>query len=101
MKGSQNQFMFLHEQHSDFPFPVFAEEWGFVGSLALVVLYAFLVLWSLRVAAGAKDRFGAVLAVGVGSYHASGTRSSTSAWPPGFYRSSASRSRSSRTAARA
>ena len=33
MKGSQNQFMFLHEQHSDFPFPVFAEEWGFVGSL--------------------------------------------------------------------
>jgi rod shape determining protein RodA len=67
MKGSQNQFMFLHEQHSDFPFPVFAEEWGFVGSVALVALYAFLVLWSLRVAAGAKDRFGAVLAVGVGA----------------------------------
>jgi rod shape determining protein RodA len=67
MRGSQNQFMFLHEQHSDFPFPVFAEEWGFVGSLALVALYAFLVLWSLRVAAGAKDRFGAVLAVGVGA----------------------------------
>src|SRR5580693_3316315 len=67
MRGSQNQFMFLHEQHSDFPFPVFAEEWGFVGSIALVTLYAFLVLWSLRVAAGAKDRFGAVLAVGVGA----------------------------------
>ena len=67
MKGSQNQFMFLHEQHSDFPFPVFAEEWGFVGSIALVALYAFLVLWCLRVASAAKDRFGAVLAVGVGS----------------------------------
>ncbi len=67
MKGSQNQFMFLHEQHSDFPFPVFAEEWGFVGSLALVSLYALLVLWCLRVAASSKDRFGAVLAVGVGS----------------------------------
>ncbi len=67
MKGSQNQFMFLHEQHSDFPFPVFAEEWGLVGSLALVALYGFLVLWCLRVAASAKDRFGAVLAVGVGS----------------------------------
>jgi rod shape determining protein RodA len=67
MKGSQNQFMFLHEQHSDFPFPVFAEEWGFVGSFALVALYAFLVLWCLRVASAAKDRFGAVLAVGVGS----------------------------------
>jgi rod shape determining protein RodA len=67
MKGSQNQFMFLHEQHSDFPFPVFAEEWGFVGSLALVTLYGLLVLWCLRVASMAKDRFGAVLAVGVGS----------------------------------
>jgi rod shape determining protein RodA len=67
MKGSQNQFMFLHEQHSDFPFPVFAEEWGFVGSLALVSLYGVLVLWCVRVASTAKDRFGAVLAVGVGS----------------------------------
>jgi rod shape determining protein RodA len=67
MKGSQNQFMFLHEQHSDFPFPVFAEEWGFAGSLALVALYGFLVLWCLRVASSAKDRFGAVLAIGVGS----------------------------------
>jgi rod shape determining protein RodA len=67
MRGSQNQFLFLHEQHSDFPFPVFAEEWGFVGSIALVTLYALLVLWCLRVASTAKDRFGAVLAVGVGS----------------------------------
>jgi rod shape determining protein RodA len=67
MKGSQNQFMFLHEQHSDFPFPVYSEEWGFAGSFALVALYAFLVLWCLRVASSAKDRFGAVLAVGVAS----------------------------------
>jgi len=65
MRGSQNQFLFLHEQHSDFPFPVFAEEWGFVGSLALVALYGLLVLWCVRVASTAKDRFGAVLAVGV------------------------------------
>jgi rod shape determining protein RodA len=67
MKGTQNQFLFLHEQHSDFPFPVFAEDWGFVGALLLVALYAFVVLWSIRVASVAKDRFGAVLAVGVGS----------------------------------
>jgi rod shape determining protein RodA len=67
MRGSQNQFLFLHEQHSDFPFPVFAEEWGFLGSFALVALYGFLVLWCLRVASMAKDRFGAVIAVGVGS----------------------------------
>jgi rod shape determining protein RodA len=59
--------MFLHEQHSDFPFPVFAEEWGLVGSVALISLYAFLVLWCIRVAAGSKDRFGSVLAIGAGS----------------------------------
>jgi rod shape determining protein RodA len=67
LKGSQNQFLFLHEQHSDFPFPVFAEEWGFVGSITLVALYGLLVLWCLRVASSAKDRFGAVVAAGVGS----------------------------------
>jgi rod shape determining protein RodA len=67
MKGSQNQFLFLHEQHSDFPFPVFAEEWGFIGSAALVALYGFLVFRCLRVASSAKDRFGAVLTVGVAS----------------------------------
>ncbi|MGH7272077.1 MAG: FtsW/RodA/SpoVE family cell cycle protein, partial [Polyangiaceae bacterium] len=67
MKGSQNQFLFLHEQHSDFPFPVFAEEWGLLGSIALVALYGLLVMRCLRVASTAKDRFGAVLAVGVGS----------------------------------
>ncbi len=67
MKGTQNQFNFLPDQHSDFPFAVFAEDWGFAGCLVLVALYGFLVLWALRIAATAKDRFGAVIAVGVGS----------------------------------
>jgi rod shape determining protein RodA len=67
MRGTQNQYLFLPDQHSDFPFAVYAEDWGFLGCLLLVLLYAFLVLWSLRIAATAKDRFGAVLAVGVGA----------------------------------
>ena len=66
MKGTQNQFLFLPEQYSDFPFAVFAQDWGFMGCVLLVSLYAGLTLWSLRVAATARDRFGAVLAVGVG-----------------------------------
>ncbi len=67
MRGTQNQFLFLPDQHSDFPFAVFAEDWGFLGCIVLVGLYTFLVLWSVRIAATAKDRFGAVLAIGVGS----------------------------------
>lgn len=67
MRGTQNQYLFLPDQYSDFPFAVFAEDWGFAGGLVLVVLYGFLVLWSIRIASTARDRFGAVLAVGVGS----------------------------------
>lgn len=67
MQGTQNQFLFLPDQHSDFPFAVFAEDWGFAGCALLVSLYAFLVLWAVRIAATAKDRFGAVLAIGVGA----------------------------------
>ena len=67
MQGTQNQYKFLPEQYSDLPFPVFAEDWGFVGGLVLVGLYAFLVLWAIRVASQAKDRFGAILAIGVGA----------------------------------
>jgi rod shape determining protein RodA len=65
MHGTQNHYLFIPEQHSDFPFPVFAEDWGFVGALVLIALYAFVVLWGLRIASQAKDRFGAALAVGV------------------------------------
>ncbi|MBX3250074.1 MAG: rod shape-determining protein RodA [Myxococcales bacterium] len=67
MQGTQNQFRFLPDQHSDFPFSVWAEEQGFVGTLLIIGLYVFLVLWGLRIASTAKDRFGAVVAVGVTS----------------------------------
>jgi rod shape determining protein RodA len=67
MKGTQNQFLFLPEQYSDFPFAVFAQDWGFLGCLLLVTLYGFLTLWAVRVAATARDRFGAVVAIGVGA----------------------------------
>jgi rod shape determining protein RodA len=67
MRGSQNQYLFVPDQHSDFPFAVFAEDWGYAGSVFLLSLYGFLVLWSVRVAAFARDRFGAVLAIGAGA----------------------------------
>jgi len=67
MKGTQNQYFFLPDQYTDFPFPVLAEDWGFVGCVVLITLYAFIVLWALRIASQAKDRYGAVVAVGVGA----------------------------------
>jgi len=67
LQGTQNQFKFLPDQYSDFPYAVLAEEWGFVGSFVLIGLYTFLSLWSIRIASQAKDRFGAVVAIGVGA----------------------------------
>jgi rod shape determining protein RodA len=65
LQGTQVQHRFLPDAHSDFPFSVWAEEQGFIGSMLLVILYTGLVLWGLKIASDAKDRFGAVVAVGV------------------------------------
>lgn len=65
MQGTQSQLRFLPEQHTDFAFSVFAEEWGFVGTMILLMLYMALVLWGLHVASRCSDRFGTLLAVGV------------------------------------
>ncbi|MBL0226688.1 MAG: rod shape-determining protein RodA [Geobacteraceae bacterium] len=65
VKGTQSQLRFLPEQHTDFAFSVFAEEWGFIGCLVLILLYLSLVLWGLKIASRCNDRFGALLAIGV------------------------------------
>ena len=65
MQGSQSQLSFLPERHTDFAFSVFAEEWGFCGSLALLCLYLLIVIWGIYVARNAADLFGTFLAFGV------------------------------------
>jgi rod shape determining protein RodA len=64
-EGTQNQFDFLPEHWTDFPFSVWAEEWGFLGSLVLLALYGFLIVWILNVAMNARDRAGSVLCIGI------------------------------------
>src|SRR5436853_903163 len=64
-EGTQNQLAFLPEQHTDFIFSVWAEEHGFLGSVVLIALYAFLVLGALDVAANARDKFGSFLSLGI------------------------------------
>jgi len=67
MAGTQSQLSFLPERHTDFAFSVFAEEWGFSGSLLLLLGYLFLIVWGIYVARRAADRFGMFLAIGVTS----------------------------------
>jgi rod shape determining protein RodA len=63
--GTQTQFSFLPEQHTDFIFSVWAEEHGFLWSSAVLLLYFALLAWALGVAGGARERFGTFVATGV------------------------------------
>jgi len=63
--GTQSQLHFLRVQYADFIFSVLAEELGFVGALALLVLLGVLLLRGLRAATVSRDAFGRLLCVGI------------------------------------
>jgi rod shape determining protein RodA len=64
-EGTQTGLRFLPEQHTDFIFSVWAEEQGLLKCLGLLVLYALLLTGAVGVAMGARDHFGAFVAVGI------------------------------------
>jgi rod shape determining protein RodA len=65
LKGTQTRLHFLPEQHTDFVFSVLAEEWGFIGTAILLLLYLFLILRGINIAKNSKDKFGSTLAIGI------------------------------------
>lgn len=67
-KGTQSQLEFLPERHTDFIYSVLSEEHGFVGSVMTLGLFCFLFLIGIRIASTARDKFGALLTIGVISY---------------------------------
>jgi rod shape determining protein RodA len=62
MQGTQTHLEFIPERTSDFIFAVFSEEFGLVGNLVLLLLFAALVLRALAIAGGAATPFGRLLA---------------------------------------
>jgi rod shape determining protein RodA len=66
-QGTQNALGYLPKTvaHNDFIFSVIAEEWGFLGSMAVLCLNAVVVIQGLRIASQARDRMGRVIATGV------------------------------------
>lgn len=62
LQGTQSHLEFLPESHTDFIVAVLAEEFGFVGMLALLVLYLLIILRGLYIAATAQDSFSRLLA---------------------------------------
>jgi rod shape determining protein RodA len=65
MQGTQSQLRFLPARHTDFVFAVLAEEWGFLGVLGVLLLYATYIFNGALVAVRARDRTGILLVVGL------------------------------------
>jgi len=61
-QGTQAQLEFIPERHTDFIFAVLAEEFGLLGNLVLLVLYALLIGRGLLIAAHAATLFTRLLA---------------------------------------
>jgi rod shape determining protein RodA len=65
MQGTQSRLNFLPEKHTDFIFTALAEEFGFVGGASLLLLYALIIIFCIVAALKHKDRFSALLTLGV------------------------------------
>ena len=65
LAGTQNQFNFLPERHTDFIFTIIAEEWGFVGGVFLLILYWLLLNRILQATSNIRDNFGYFLSLGI------------------------------------
>jgi len=68
MKGTQSQLEFLPERHTDFIYSVLSEEHGFVGFVAVMGLFCFYLSREFVIATNARDKFGALLTIGVLCY---------------------------------
>lgn len=62
---STQKLYYLPEAQNDFIYPIIAEEWGLIGSAAILLLYLGWTLLGLRIAAAAPDLFGRLVAVGL------------------------------------
>jgi len=65
LQGTQSRLNFLPEKQTDFIWTSFCEEFGFVGALALLVLFAVVIFYGVQTAMSARSQFGRLLAMGI------------------------------------
>ena len=65
MQGTQSRLNFLPEKHTDFIFTTLAEEFGFIGASALLILYVLIVTFCVISAVTNKDRFASLVTLGI------------------------------------
>jgi len=65
MEGTQSHLNFLPEMQTDFIFTMLGEEFGFIGTLLLLLMYAALIMISIRLALKSRSLFSKYLSLGV------------------------------------
>ena len=65
MQGTQSRLNFLPEKHTDFIFTTLAEEFGFVGGISLLALYAMIIFFCVVSAMRNRDRYGSLVTLGI------------------------------------
>ncbi len=63
--NSRQKYLYLPETKNDFVFPIVCEELGYVGALAIIIVFFLLVVEGYSIAVRCKDRFGMLIAVGI------------------------------------
>ena len=67
LKGTQGYLEFLPEKHTDFIFTLFSEEFGFVGSLILLIIYAVMIYRIVSIGFQSRNFFGRLFCFGFAS----------------------------------
>ena len=65
MQGTQSRLNFLPEKETDFIWTVLGEEFGFVGCIAMLLLFAVVIAYGIRIAMASRSQFGRLLAAGI------------------------------------
>lgn len=65
LMGTQSRLNFLPEKQTDFVLPMVGEEFGFLGSMLLLLVFAILISYGVRIAMAARSQFGRLLAMGI------------------------------------
>ena len=67
LKGTQGYLEFLPEKHTDFIFTLFSEEFGFAGSLLLLIIYAIIIFRVAKIGSSSRSYFGRLFCYGYAS----------------------------------
>lgn len=65
LEGTQSQLNFLPEKQTDFIFTMFSEEFGFLGDIVVILLYAVIITYGIIIAVRCSNHFGRLMAMGV------------------------------------